>query len=156
MTESNGLGGGKVGETNDGVSRRQILKQGVVAAGVAWSAPVLMTAPAAAAGTPSPACGAPCPPIACGIPDPPPRCGPDPLGCFCSATIEGDCFCIDPSDVGPLDCETSADCLSGQRCVVYCGGVLHVCALPCPGASNPERRSPTASAESLYRVASRG
>jgi hypothetical protein len=125
-----------------GMSRRRLLRRAAIGAGVAWTAPVLISAQVAAAGTPGPSTSttSTTEPFACG---PASRCG-EPLlpctpggvapPCFCAPTAEGGAACVGLGATCPPDfrcpagqgcepfgifcrCASSADCPSGSVCV---------------------------------------
>lgn len=130
-------------------SRRDMIKKGVVAGGIIWSSPVVLSATsAAAAGTPAPStttststpdvCAACC--VDCD--DFPCPTGQD---CFCLTTVEGDCFCMQ-STLCPTAtrCTSSADCPAGWRCIDAPFSCLEpVCVPPCGTAPGPGRARAT-------------
>ena len=97
------------------ISRRRMLKRIGAGAVVAWSAPVItsVTSPAFAQYQD------------CDCSDPCVECVE---GCRCDQTTESDCGCFSPECLSP--CTSSADCGSGQRCVVKCG-CDNMCAALC-------------------------
>jgi hypothetical protein len=117
--------------TNEGISRRRMLKRIGVATAIAWSTPVVssMRTPAFAQAI-SP--GA-CPEWTCGqtlI-----ECGGTPCGigpCVCDFDVEGNPFCWDNffcSAPEAVICTTSADCPANWRCTTSCCG--QTCAPTC-------------------------
>jgi hypothetical protein len=103
-------------ELNEGISRRTALKRIGAGTAIAWSAPVLLSARAAAgAGSPGTECqkDAPCSNTSI--------CNEE-LQCRCHFTIEGGTFC----DFGWQFCGTGAVCTStaecppGTACLVSC------------------------------------
>jgi hypothetical protein len=130
--------------SEDGISRRRMLKRIGAGAAVAWTAPVLTSirTPAFAATPPS----APCPPgsscagdICFGqsICDP----NPPPFGCPCAQVVgnESQCFCYqDDLCVNRTPCPGGqGDCPAGQACVHTCCDAAigsPVCWQPCAHA----------------------
>jgi len=112
--------------SEDGISRRRMLKRIGAGAAVAWSAPILTSLRT--------------PAFAQGSPPPPEDCGCD-VNTPCNVSIDchnsgGLCNCWVLQDrsgcwCGPFDacsnhsaCGTDADCGSGERCIENCCGLL--------------------------------
>lgn len=114
----------RIEASEEGVSRRKMLKRVGAGAAVAWSAPVLTSIkkPAFAQGSPRcvpfDLCGAN--PDFCGQPGS--ACGDLPPGCAgagCTVLIDGSCLCWDFGyfcDPDGQTCQSDADCQSGLRC----------------------------------------
>jgi hypothetical protein len=127
--------------------RRTFLRQGALAAGAAWTAPVLRTTRVTGAvGSPgghTSSTSTPSPP-AC-----PESCGPGTSTVFCHVPPEDPCACLPHVDGGCVcvsvdapvrcveenECTTDADCSAPYLCMaIRCGqpGVFGVCRPPCP------------------------
>jgi hypothetical protein len=107
--------------SEEGISRRRMLKRIGTGAAVAWTAPVItsLTTPAFAQ------YGCDCISDPCNNP-----CGAE--GCLCAQTTEQDCDCFIPVCGEP--CSSSSDCGAGRRCVVVCCDI-NACADLCSGSS---------------------
>jgi hypothetical protein len=122
--------------SDDGISRRRMLKRIGAGAAVAWSAPILTSirSPAFAQGSPT-ECGVPgidC--FTCDIREL--DCNGDPL-CGCVPTQESDCFCIAPQSCAGLQpCNSSSECPAGTRCANSCCGEP-LCLVGCGGGQKP-------------------
>jgi hypothetical protein len=112
--------------SEEGISRRRMLKRIGAGAAVAWTAPIItsLRSPAFAQGSPICDCNSdPCFN----------ECGPPGGGCLCAKAIEGGCDCFIP-DCGSFEpCGASSDCGAGRRCVLECCGDP-VCATLCSGS----------------------
>jgi hypothetical protein len=124
--------------SDDGISRRRMLKRIGAGAAIAWSAPILTSirAPAFAQYNESPC-------------DPNAQCD---VNMPCNFAIQcmnrGDCNCWVLTDrsgcwCGPFDacanhapCSNNADCAPGERCIENCCGQL--CYAPCGAAAGPQ------------------
>jgi hypothetical protein len=131
--------------SEDGISRRRMLKRIGAGAAIAWSAPVLtsLKAPAFAA-TPTPACTQCAGDFCLGQT----ICGAEPpFGCGCGQLVgsEPNCFCYhDDLCFNRLRCRAQSDCPTGQTCVHTCcdSGLGQRCWDPCaaPLSRIPGRR----------------
>lgn len=122
--------------SEEGISRRRMLKRIGAGAAVAWSAPVLTSLRTPAFAQASPTCTSPC--AAC-FDSSAAECGTDPVRggvCLCSASIEGDCVCgsDDTCDEWGL-CKSSSDCAPDFVCKPVachdCSSDLMNCQRPC-------------------------
>jgi hypothetical protein len=116
--------------SQDGISRRRMLKRIGAGAAVAWSAPILTSIR-----TPAFAQNYGCSPCSACFDGSTP-CGDN---CFCSEDVNGDCFCaFNGPCAGQSNCTTNDDC-PGGRCMsvacLGCGGpgVGTQCLDPCGG-----------------------
>jgi hypothetical protein len=125
------------GERAAACSRRDALRRLGLMAGVAWSAPVVLSvaSPAAAAGTPAPgtttSTSTTLPPAECvgGTCQEFPQCSSN-ADCVCAITADGGTLCL-PGSVGcnSLDvCGPNLDCPPGFTCVIEscCAGPVCV------------------------------
>lgn len=114
--------------SEEGISRRRMLKRIGAGAAVAWTAPVISSfnSPAFAQYR---VCD--CVSDPCNNP-----CGPPGAGCLCAQTTETDCDCFIPVCGEP--CSSSSDCGAGRRCVVVCCDIS-ACADLCPNSSSGRR-----------------
>jgi hypothetical protein len=96
--------------SEEGISRRRMLKRIGAGAAVAWTAPIItsLTTPAFAQYAVCDCISDPCFN----------ECGPPGAGCLCAQTTESDCDCFIPVCNEP--CGSSSDCGTGRRCVVTC------------------------------------
>ena len=122
-------------ESEQRLSRRDLIKKGVVTGGIVWAAPVIMTSPAFAAGT----AGTPpvrnCAVFVCG--DVPDLCSPPRGPCVKIGTVEGDCVCVSPLTSCNLPaCSSSTDCPPGSACTGpgCCGGPALCAPIGCAGS----------------------
>jgi hypothetical protein len=116
-------------QTEQGISRRTLLKRVGAGAVIAWSAPIISSfGSKALAGLPG-RCNAPCGAITlCAVN----RFGDVDGSCGCSADTEGRCDCwanVFCTDV--CVCSTSADCPAGWRCIPGTGCGDQVCIPAC-------------------------
>ena len=129
---------GDEGGTGGGISRRTLIKGGLVAGAAVWVAPVIdsiETAAAAASRAPG------CPSFACDGSTVSPLCGNAGPGgvCFCAPTVEHSDACVSAEGLfGPFNCTSSAQCGPGNFCIeldpAHCYGFTAACAAPCPPA----------------------
>ena len=127
--------------TEDGISRRKMLKRIGAGAAVAWSAPILTSirTPAFAATPITSDCdpNAPCDPnLPCNASIP---CHNGNAACNCWVSSDHtQCWCgdLDPC-TNHTPCGSNADCPSGSVCVENCCGLL--CYAPC---SSSQSRAP--------------
>jgi len=110
-----------MGVSDEGLSRRRMLKRIGAGAAVAWSAPILTSIK-----TPAFAASAQCVPFDicgngnfCGPSSP---CGPLPPGCpgaGCTVLLDNSCLCWDSGyfcDPDGSTCQSDAECVPGYRC----------------------------------------
>jgi hypothetical protein len=111
-------------ESEQRLSRRDLIKKAAVTGGIVWATPVIMTSPAFAAGTVGTPPVGHCTVFVCG--EVPTRCSGTPLGpCARIGTVEGDCVCVAFGTGCSLPtCSSSTDCPPGSACVGpgCCGG----------------------------------
>jgi hypothetical protein len=131
-------------EPRQGISRRRALKRIGVAAGIAWTAPIVASirTPAFAG---SPVAGCSDQDFVCGGPLTVCGQGNNGLDCFCEKGSSGSTICVNDlfCDDGLTVCTSDTDCPSGWICAAdSCCGT--VCLPPCGGASLRVRSSKTA------------
>ena len=121
-----------VAESDEGVSRRDLIKRSAVAGGILWATPVIesVLTPAAAAGTPAPTTST----TPTTIPGPCTCAGPDPCGCqtpcndqgcACNQNVtngvpNGLTYCTVPTDCTNQVCSNDSDCATGEVCQATC------------------------------------
>jgi hypothetical protein len=127
-------------ETEQGISRRTLLKRVGAGAAIAWAAPIVTSFGSKAfAGLPG-RCNAPCDVITiCAVNRP----GEVDSICACSADTEGRCACWANVFCNNItSCASTADCPAGWRCIPNTGcGAGGFCIPRCGETTNRPARS---------------